>query len=207
MEPRGCQLMVISGKSRGPQERRKQAKTVAVGCDRFRGKEGVDGSSPSEGLYKSPANGLMLLSAPTKFEVAAGTRRVHFGTGGHSRASAPSRDTSWNVLETVHCGHSLGKLLQIGSWRCPPRRDADSLLRLEGVSERATHAEGELLGAEWSTPLPRKASINPTRKAAERKRLRYDRMTGAPSERSDRNSPSRWRFRPLSPVTGAASDA
>src|SRR6266536_6425309 len=23
----------------------------------------------------------------------------------------------------------------------------------EGVSERATHAEGELLGAEWSTPL------------------------------------------------------
>jgi hypothetical protein len=37
-----------------PQERLKQAKTVAVGCDRlpetFHGKEGVDGSSPSEGF-------------------------------------------------------------------------------------------------------------------------------------------------------------
>jgi len=36
--------------------RRNQAKTVAVGCDRlpqsFDGKEGVDGSSPSEGLAK-----------------------------------------------------------------------------------------------------------------------------------------------------------
>jgi hypothetical protein len=36
----------------------KQAKTVAVGCDRlpesFHGKEGVDGSSPSEGFRKGP---------------------------------------------------------------------------------------------------------------------------------------------------------
>jgi hypothetical protein len=36
------------------QTRPKQAKTVAVGCDRLpmevHGKEGVDGSSPSEGL-------------------------------------------------------------------------------------------------------------------------------------------------------------
>src|SRR6266511_2180540 len=97
------------------------------------------------------------------------------------------------------CKQAIG-VAQAGSTRTP------SFAR-EGVGERATHAEGELLGAEWSTPLPRKASINPTRKAAERKRLRYDRMTEAPSERSDRNSPSRWRVRPLSPVTGAASDA
>jgi hypothetical protein len=38
-----------------PRKRLKQAKTVAVGCDRlpqpFHGKEGVDGSSPSEGLF------------------------------------------------------------------------------------------------------------------------------------------------------------
>ena len=38
----------------GPQKPRKQAKTVAMGCDQLRpnldGKEGVDGSSPSEGL-------------------------------------------------------------------------------------------------------------------------------------------------------------
>jgi hypothetical protein len=42
----------------GRPERLKQAKTVAVGCDRlpepFHGKEGVDGSSPSEGSCKSP---------------------------------------------------------------------------------------------------------------------------------------------------------
>jgi hypothetical protein len=33
-----------------PQERRKQAKTVAVHCEHLHGKEGVDGSSPSEGF-------------------------------------------------------------------------------------------------------------------------------------------------------------
>ena len=41
-------------------KRLKQAKTVAAGCGRLpqaaHGKEGVDGSSPSEGLQKNPAN-------------------------------------------------------------------------------------------------------------------------------------------------------
>ena len=41
----------------GRRERLKQAKTVAVGCDRlpesFHGKEGVSGSSPEEGLEKN----------------------------------------------------------------------------------------------------------------------------------------------------------
>ena len=40
-------------------ERQKQAKTVAVGCDRLprgaQGKEGVSGSSPEEGLAKAAA--------------------------------------------------------------------------------------------------------------------------------------------------------
>jgi hypothetical protein len=40
-----------------PQERLKQAKTAAAGCDRLpetsHGKEGVDGSSPSESSAKS----------------------------------------------------------------------------------------------------------------------------------------------------------
>ena len=40
-----------------PLKRPRQAKTVAVGCDRlpesFHGKEGVDGSSPSEGFAKA----------------------------------------------------------------------------------------------------------------------------------------------------------
>ena len=51
----------------------------------LRGKEGVDGSSPSEGLHKSPANRPTVLSAMAKNGRFAGTRRVHFRTGGHSR--------------------------------------------------------------------------------------------------------------------------
>ena len=42
-----------------PEKRQKQAKTVAVGCDqlqfRAHGKEGVDGSSPSEDFCKVAA--------------------------------------------------------------------------------------------------------------------------------------------------------
>jgi hypothetical protein len=42
----------------GPRKRGNQAKTVAVGCDQLpkgaHGKEGVDGSSPSEGSAKAP---------------------------------------------------------------------------------------------------------------------------------------------------------
>jgi hypothetical protein len=47
----------------------KQAKTVAVGCARLpfeaHGKEGVDGSSPSEGFAVQPASSAFLLSALT----------------------------------------------------------------------------------------------------------------------------------------------
>src|SRR6266545_6941050 len=49
------------------------------------GKEGGDGSSPSEGLKKSPANRHVVLPAVAGFRCFVGTRRVHFGTGGHSR--------------------------------------------------------------------------------------------------------------------------
>jgi hypothetical protein len=41
---------------------RKWAKTIAMGCD---GKEGVDGSSPSEGFAIQPAISAFLLSALT----------------------------------------------------------------------------------------------------------------------------------------------
>jgi hypothetical protein len=48
----------------------KQAKTVAVGCDRlpesFHGKEGVDGSSPSEGSAKAPLSGFPFGSTCTR---------------------------------------------------------------------------------------------------------------------------------------------
>ena len=75
------------------------------------GKEGVDGSSPSEGLRKSPANGWLVLPAMARFRHFAGTRRVHFGNGGHSRARATSRDTARNVLETLDRDKALEKLL------------------------------------------------------------------------------------------------
>jgi hypothetical protein len=49
-----------------PRKPAKQAKTVGLGCDRLRetlhGKEGVDGSSPSEGFAKGPANRTVELS-------------------------------------------------------------------------------------------------------------------------------------------------
>jgi hypothetical protein len=54
-----------------PQERLKQAKTVAVGCDglpeTFHGKEGVDGSSPSEGFRKNPGNWHVVLPVMARF--------------------------------------------------------------------------------------------------------------------------------------------
>src|SRR5689334_15130791 len=44
------------------QKQPKQAETVATGCDRLpigaHGKEGVDGSSPSEGFAKAPLTGI-----------------------------------------------------------------------------------------------------------------------------------------------------
>ena len=59
MEPLWSLAGAISGnrwQMQRPRERLKQAKTVAVGCDRLpfgaHGKEGVDGSSPSEGSAK-----------------------------------------------------------------------------------------------------------------------------------------------------------
>jgi hypothetical protein len=63
MEPLWSPVFATGGNQRQidpPQNREKQAKTVAVCCDRlpeaFHGKEGVDGSSPSEGFEEMPAN-------------------------------------------------------------------------------------------------------------------------------------------------------
>src|SRR6266516_6252142 len=57
MEPLWSPVVATGGNQRQigcARKRRKQAKTVAVGCDRlrakFHGKEGVSGSSPEEGL-------------------------------------------------------------------------------------------------------------------------------------------------------------
>jgi hypothetical protein len=53
MEPRGCNPAQPESNDKA-RKAQKQAKSVATGCQRlpekFHGKEGVDGSSPSEGL-------------------------------------------------------------------------------------------------------------------------------------------------------------
>ena len=76
------------------------------------GKEGVDGSSPSEGLHKSSATGHFVLPVMARFRFSAGTRRVHFGAGGHSRARATSRDTAPAVVDGLDRDHLLGNCLQ-----------------------------------------------------------------------------------------------
>jgi hypothetical protein len=96
-------LRGVSGhRSRRPAKARRSTKTrrearlfrPAAEYVNLHGKEGVDGSSPSEGFPKRPAKGQFVLPAMARFRRFAGTRRVHFRTGGHSRARATSRDTA-----------------------------------------------------------------------------------------------------------------
>ena len=65
MEPSGRNRWQPVASRKAP-KRLKRAKTVAVGCNRLRrpqnGKEGVDGSSPSEGFRKGQQKGVFLLS-------------------------------------------------------------------------------------------------------------------------------------------------
>src|SRR5207247_2806993 len=65
------QPVAISRKSTERRRRPKQAKTVAMGCDRLpkgaHGKEGVDGSSPSGGSAKAPHNGAFRFGSTCRF--------------------------------------------------------------------------------------------------------------------------------------------
>ncbi len=65
MEPRGCTSRNRRQK-RLLRNRLKLAKTVAVGCGQLpqkcHGKEGVDGSSPSEGSAKAPQTALFSMT-------------------------------------------------------------------------------------------------------------------------------------------------
>jgi hypothetical protein len=133
-------------------KRLRQAKTVAVGCDRlpeaFHGKEGVDGSSPSEGLHKSPGNRHLMLPVLARFRPGAGTRRVHFGTGGHSGARATPRDTPrtcsrYSLLTTYSensCKQAFG-VVRTGAALTP------SWLGRESGMKATPHRVGERLEA------------------------------------------------------------
>jgi hypothetical protein len=63
MEPSGCNRWQSLANGMAL-KRLRQANTVAAGCDRLPrgGKEGVDGSSPSEGFRFLPAQALFPLS-------------------------------------------------------------------------------------------------------------------------------------------------
>jgi hypothetical protein len=89
MEPLWSPVVATGGRQsqiRRPQEPQKHAKTVAVGCHRlpekFHGKEGVDGSSPSEGFEKPLqiggffTHGVVHVDGPRSHQVAPidGTR-------------------------------------------------------------------------------------------------------------------------------------
>jgi hypothetical protein len=81
-----------------PRKQLKQAKTVATGCDQLPlnldGKEGVDGSSPSEGFDKNPANMPYSVAWSGEFETLRGYERGTFwdwwalaGTGDQARST------------------------------------------------------------------------------------------------------------------------
>jgi hypothetical protein len=83
---------VATGRNRWQMGRRrkrlKQAKTVAVGCDQlpksFHGKEGVDGSSPSEGFAKALQKAPSLSTLPLQI-VAIVQKWNRFGTAATGR--------------------------------------------------------------------------------------------------------------------------
>jgi hypothetical protein len=81
----------------GPRERRKQAKTVATGCDQLpigsHGKEGGSGSSPEEGSAKAPHNGAFRFGSILQIvERGAGMEPFMEPSGTASRSRQRRRD-------------------------------------------------------------------------------------------------------------------
>jgi hypothetical protein len=92
-----------------PRKRLKQAKTVADGCDQLpgpqNGKEGVDGSSPSEGFREVPAS--KSFSFPSKATFQPG--------GVHNTSTAPNLGGSTAALSLSPRGFPLPRPTSI--WR------------------------------------------------------------------------------------------
>jgi hypothetical protein len=123
---------------------RKQAKSVATGCHRlpekFHGKEGVDGSSPSEGSTKAPRNGLFVSDRLAVLERGAGMEPFmepsgqKKGTFGSRHAGSIARSARW--------------LLQgIGILRCEPRSSDVARARRPNAGESAPSASTTPLAA------------------------------------------------------------
>jgi hypothetical protein len=93
----------------------------------YDGKEGVDGSSPSEGLRKVPATCTLLLSV----------RRTRGHIPDTSTVPATHRDISRRLLTRLagtDATRFCGKPLLIGHSRCLNRRGRDPLRAREGVA-------------------------------------------------------------------------
>src|SRR4051794_8744599 len=101
MEPLWSPVVAIGGNRRqigSAQTVPKQAKTFAVGCDRlpetFHGKEGVDGSSTSEGSAKAPQAGIAIDHAQTFAE----SRQQADDARRAARAQASLTDIAGSIL-------------------------------------------------------------------------------------------------------------
>src|SRR2546430_9668089 len=151
MEPLWSPVVATGGRrsqieqARGPP---KQAKTVAVGCDQLpfgaHGKEGVDGSSPSEGSAKAPQRGFVFGSTCRFWNVArygALYPRTHEESG---RADAARTALARGLVARVR---SWGNPITVASLRrtpqlLPPESCHDDGRRKGQFPNSATNSSG-----------------------------------------------------------------
>jgi hypothetical protein len=166
------------------------------------GKEGVDGSSPSEGLHKCPANATFLCCLRWRDLDASRVRDGYILTGGHSRARATSRDTAWNVLETLDRDRSLEKFLQLDLAVARPgaklatsftREGVDRFESARGLVEKPRKKRGF---CRLSQQLTQRRVREAPRSAATRTRCRTSRSRGSPCRKRGRRPRAESRLAP-----------
>jgi hypothetical protein len=149
---------VATGRSRWqmgrPRKRLGQAQTVAVGCDRlperFHGKEGVDGSSPSEGFSREGIPEIADLGQRDRRRATARTRAV-LRLPGSRRTRAISCGARAGPFDVV-LARPLATVAQAGHvGRIPrgPRGGCAQVARPELGRRRCNRRPGALLQPEW----------------------------------------------------------
>jgi hypothetical protein len=112
MEPSGRNQWQPVANAR-PRKSPETGKSVAIGCDQLplnHGKEGVDGSSPSEGFLKIPAEGLVTLAIQTTFRSGDELQPSSLTTSSHAASrdiAAHSRRPESPPSESGRAGASL----------------------------------------------------------------------------------------------------
>jgi hypothetical protein len=128
----------------GSPKRLKQAKTVAVGCDRLpervHGKEGVDGSSPSEGFAERPAN----------WRFSSPSRAPRGCVAGTCLVLATHRDSPfWHRSDTASISivgedlqiERLCPIVSVGEEPDPLPAERGSAVRVRQRAQQRRHAE------------------------------------------------------------------